>query len=793
MAFKPRIADAEPAVRVVRMTSPFTAIAVLLAAGFAQPLCAQTVPLPSGVQARSGNTSIRVDAVTDSILRVRIAPAGQWPEDSSWAVPAAERAERAPVRASGDGFATGPLVVHVDPGSLALTVTDAAGHVIVADAGQPIRFDGPTFTISKALPLGEHVYGMGDKTGTFDRRGESFVDWNTDSYGFQRDTDPIYKSIPFYIATGGPGGAYGLFLDNSWRSWFDFGHREAGTIAIGADAGPIDYYIIAGPTVRDVVRRYTDLTGKAPMPPRWALGYQQSRYSYMSADEVRSIAARLRKERIPTDVLWLDIDYQDRNRPFTTNAKTFPDLHKLASDVGAEGFKLVAITDLHIAYAPNQGYAPYDTGAAGDHFVKNPDGSVYVAPVWPGPSVFPDFTRARTRAWWGSLYKDFIADGIAGFWNDMNEPAIFDTLTKTMPLDTVHRIEGDGFTPRTASHAEIHNVYGMENSRATHDGELTLRPNVRPFVMTRASYAGGQRYAVTWTGDNSSTWDHLKLAVQQMLNLGLSGFAWSGADIPGFTGGASPDLATRWFEIGAFEPVFRGHSQKDTPRAEPWVDGPAQLAIRRRFIEERYRLLPYLYAVAAESARTGDPVMRPTFYDYPQMESVTCDQSIAFMLGPDLLIAGPPKPESPYPYDVCLPGKGWYDYWTGARIDRDQFSETPKLDHLPVFVRAGAIIAKQPLVQSTSETPKGPLELHVYPGADCRGEIYLDDGVSIEGPSLRQAVTCTVSAKGVSLSFGEREGAYRPWWKQIAVTVHGASPKRMLIADQPHAATIAIP
>jgi alpha-glucosidase len=237
---------------------------------------------------------------------------------------------------------------------------------------------------------------------------------------------------------------------------------------------------------------------------------------------------------------------------------------------------------------------------------------------------------------------------------------------------------------------------------------------------------------------------------------------------------------------------MRGHSAKDTPRAEPWVDGPEQLAIRRRFIEERYRLLPYLYVVAEESVRTGDPVMRPTFYDYPQMQSASCDQSMAFTVGSDLLVAANPKPESPYPYDICLPGKGWYNYWTGVPLAGDRTGEAPKLDALPVFVRPGAIIAKQPLVQSTSETPAGPLELHVYPGDDCRGEIYLDDGVSIRGPSLRQQVTCTMTPAGVSLRFGERQGSYRPWWKQIAVTVHGAATKHMVIADQPHAATIPI-
>jgi alpha-glucosidase len=733
--------------------------------------------------------SVRVTALTDSVLRVRVARSGKFGEDSSWAVPADVRHQGVPVRPTPDGFQTKALAVHLDRRTLQLTVTDLQGRMIVADAANAVALGGTAFSLRKTLPLGEHILGLGDKTGNFDRRGQSFVDWNTDAWGFQRDTDPIYKSIPFYIAAGGAGGAYGLFLDNTWRSWFDFGHRDAGAIEIGADGGPIDYYIIAGPTVRDVVRRYTALTGKAPLPPLWSLGYQQSRYSYMSADEVRGIAARLRKDRVPADVIWLDIDFQDRNRPFTTNSKTFPSLKKLASDVGAEGFKLVAITDLHVAYAPNQGYAPYDSGIAGDHFLKNPDGSLYVAPVWPGPSVFPDFTRASSRAWWGSLYKDFTADGIAGFWNDMNEPAIFDTPTKTMPLGTVHRIDRDGFAPRTATHAELHNVYGMENGRATFEGQLKLRPNVRPFVMTRASYAGGQRYAVTWTGDNSSTWDHLKLAVQQMLSLGLSGFAWSGADIPGFIGGASPELATRWFEIAAFTPVFRGHAANDAPRAEPWVDGPVHLAIRRKFIEERYRLIPYLYAVAEESALTGDPVMRPTFYDYPQMGNAPCDQSMAFTVGRDLLVAASPKPEQPRAYDICLPGKGWYDYWTGLPVASEKLNEKPKLDRLPVFVRPGAIIAKQPLVQSTAETPKGPLQLEVYPGDDCRGELYLDDGISISGPSLRQEIRCTVSAKGVTLSFGPRAGSYPAWWNQIAVTIHGARPRHVVIPDQPRAAT----
>lgn len=754
---------------------------------------AMAAPAPSvavsaqrdGAEVRIGTALLRVTALTDQILRVRIAPDGHFAEDASWAVPSAMRKASVAVHATEDGFTTAQIRVRLKEGRL--VVEDLNGKVISQDTIDPLTLHGTSFTLRKQLPITEHIFALGDKTGAdLDRRGQTYVDWNTD-VAFSSTRDPIYKSIPFYLAAGGPGGSYGLLLDNTFRAAFDFGHVDADSTIISAPDGPIDYYLIAGPSTAEVVRRYTDLTGRAPLPPLWALGYQQSRYSYMSADEVRQIAARLRSDRVPTDAMWLDIDYQDRNRPFTVNTKTFPDLAGLTGELKRDGISLIAITDLHIAQAPNQGYAPYDSGLAGKHFVRNPDGSTFVGPVWPGPAVFPDFTDKSARDWWGTLYKGFTADGIAGFWNDMNEPAVFETPTKTMPLDTVHHIASDDFAPRDAAHTEIHNVFGMQNTRATFEGLRKLRPDERAFVMTRATYAGGQRYAVTWTGDNSSTWDHLRLSVHQLINLGLSGFAWAGADVGGFTGGPSPDLLTRWFEIGAFTPIFRDHSAQGAPRAEPWVDGPEHLAIRRRFVEERYRLMPYFYALADRNARTGDPLMRPTFYDYPGLLNARgCDQSMAFTVGRSLLVAPPPKMESPQPYDVCLPAGGWFDLWSGKRVtghpspdQRDSdallLTETPRLDSLPAYVRAGTILPRQPLVQSLSEVPKGPLELHVYPGNDCSGDIYLDDGHSLgftRGAFLRQTIRCTRDGRGLHILFDKREGSFRPWWQHVAVIVH---------------------
>ena len=329
-----------------------------------------------------------------------------------------------------------------------------------------------------------------------------------------------------------------------------------------------------------------------------------------------------------------------------------------------------------------------------------------------------------------------------------------------------------------------------------------LRPTERAFVLTRASYAGGQKYAATWTGDNSSSWDHLKLSVSMLLNLGLSGFSYSGADVGGFTGGPSPDLMTKWFEIAAFTPFFRDHAGNDAPHAEPWVDGPEHLAIRRHFVEERYRLLPYFYSLAANNAQTGDPIMRPVFYDYPAMVTTPCNPAMTFTLGAKLLIGGNPKPESPQDYAICLPAGGWYDYWTGEPInavplDHDAYAKinaTPRLDSLPVFVRAGSILPRQALVQSTSQVPGGPLELHIYPGADCAGEIYDDDGHSMDfakGVFMRQAIRCTVGAHGVeTIAFEARQGSFKPWWHDIALVIHGANaPRSVTVGGKVFAAT----
>jgi alpha-glucosidase len=760
----------------------------------------QIVPGPHGITATAGGTSLEVDALRDDILRVRMWKGDAVPEDASWAVLPASRTSSVSVTSEPRGFATHALRVLIDE-HLALTVSDLSGNVVQKDAS-PVRWNRNRFTVSKQRENDDHFFGLGDKPGPLDRAGEVFTMWNTDAFGWQESTDPIYKSIPFFLHVS-HGRTLGVFLDNTWRSNFDFGHADPSEYTFGAADGPIDYYLMYGPEPRQVVTAWSWLTGPTPLPPLWALGFQQSRYSYFPESQLREVAERLRKDRIPTDVLWLDIDFQHENWPFTVNEEAYPDFKGMVQDLAKDKFKLVVITDLHVAKQPGVGYAPYDSGTAGDHFVKNPDGSTYVGTVWPGDSVFPDFTQARTRQWWGSLFKTFVDDGVAGFWNDMNEPAVFGTPEKTMPANIQSRIDEPGFKKRMATELEVHNIFGLENARATYDGELALRPNERPFVMTRASYAGGQRYGCTWTGDNSSTWNHLRMTVPQIINLGLSGFALSGADVGGFAGSPSPDLLTKWVELAAFQPIDRIHSAKGTRMHEVWVDGPEHETIRRRFIEERYRLMPYFYTIAEETSRDGLPIDRPLFLEYP--DDLTGETE--FMFGSRILVAPSSYLEEPVPYAVHLPPGTWYDYWTGdqiksgkpaGQVDLEQRDKviaqkplmvTPTLDQLPVYVRGGSILPIAPLTQSTSETPNGPLILRVFPlmpgfdspGEVCAGEVYTDDGHTLSfrnGEFARIHFSCSVAADGaITVQIAKQVGTWKPWWSEYRVEVVGFTPK----------------
>ncbi|HYT18840.1 MAG TPA: glycoside hydrolase family 31 protein [Candidatus Polarisedimenticolia bacterium] len=747
--------------------------------------------LKDGVELTSGSARVRVTVFRDGVFRVRLAPNGTFPKDFSWAV--IESPEPPAVKLEENQkeirIAAGSAVAVVQQSPLLINFSDAVGNVVLADEpGLPMAWNGKRVHVWKKMPADENYFGLGDKAGPMNRRNRAFTNWNTDEFGWQESTDPLYKTIPFFIGLRN-GMAYGLFFDNPYRSVFDFGKESRDYFSFGAEGGELNYYFIAGPDPKKIVEEYTAMTGRSPLPPLWTLGYQQSRYSYYPESRAREIVRTLREKKIPADAIYFDIDYQQGNAPFTVNREYFPTFEKMISDFRVQGMHTILITDLHIKKDPNHGYAPYDSGMTNDVFVKNPDGSVFVGTVWPGESVFPDFTLTRVRDWWGGLYKDFVGMGAAGFWNDMNEPALFLRADKTMPLDTVHRLD-DG---TTLDHHALHNVYGMQNVRATYDGLRKLQANERPFVLTRAAYSGAQRYAATWTGDNSSTWNHLKMSTPMLLSMGISGFPLIGDDIGGFAGSPTADLLTRWFEVGALNPIYRDHTAKGTADQEPWVHGPEHEAIRRKYIELRYVLMPYLYTGIEEASRTGLPLMRPVFLEYPQASDFYGDNR-DFLFGRDFFVA-PVTTEMVDAEEISLPPGEWYDFWTNTKLSsKEKLSLHPRLDEMPLYVRAGAIVPMQPLVQSTEEKPNGPLELRVYlPGSasnnDCRGTIYQDDGHTIayqKGEILRVNYSCQVSNGSVTVTSNVEKNAYQPWWKSAQVTLFGAAaaPKEVRIGEQ---------
>lgn len=724
--------------------------------------------------------ALHLDALADDVVRVRLVRDGERPRQrASYALdPGA--------RWSGPSewhVRDGEDAIEIETASLRIRVRTATGALVVTDRprGRPLieaeALDPGRVSHAISLDPSDRLFGLGDKAFGLDRRGETVEMWNTDAFKYQRGTDPLYKSVPFVLKVS-EAGAVGLFYDNSFRSRFDLGESRRDQMRYEADGGALDLYVLHGPTPLAVAEAFARLTGRTPMLPKWALGYHQCRYSYRDEAEIREVAAGFRDRRIPCDALYFDIHYMDGYRVFTWDADAFPDPPALLADLAADGFKSVVIIDPGVK-ADDPEYAAYREGQQIDAYVTLPDGTAFRGDVWPGPCAFPDFTSDRVRQWWGGLHEGLVSTGVDGVWNDMNEPAVFQARhveesmdaevdVGTIPDEARHDFEGEGGT-----HAEGHNVYGMQMLRATYDGLLSLRPDRRPFTITRAAYAGTQRYGTTWTGDNSATWDHLRLAVETCLSLGVSGLTFTGSDVGGFVGEPSGELLARWTQVGALTPLFRNHSAVDTPRQEPWLFGEEVERVCREAIELRYRLLPVFYTALWQAATHGTPILRPLPLVHPHDDGVRQSEALGFYVG-DGLLAYPVLDAGRTQAEVYLPDVpgGWYDLDAGEPLAGGQAHtvETP-LDRIPLFVRGGTVLPLAPIRQHTGE-PVDRLAVHVYPArgrhtswlyedpGDGYGDSWLgridleDDGESIH-------VTCAVT------------GEYVPEWTGWDVVVHG--------------------
>lgn len=719
-----------------------------------------------------GDGKLLVTALSPEIIRVRLLPSGKEEYEPSFAVVNRQfPAHQAKVLSTGDKstIQTSALHVNVWHKPFRLEVRDLNGKLLHEDHRErPTMQIGSATKTFKHLPASDQVYGFGEKTGRLNKRGMGlggyhYTMWNSDTYGYDSSIDPIYVSVPFYMVLNS-GKAYGLFVDNSHRSSFDIGREHPEMLSINVSGGELDYYFIYGPHPKAVVTRYTELTGKTPLPPMWSLGFHQSRWSYYPESRFRLLADTFRSKKIPADTLWLDIDYLDGFTPFVWNREYFPKPKKMIDDLRVQGFHVVTIVDPH----PKKqvGYHVYDQGIAGNHFVKNPDGTVFEGPVWPSQaernpanSVFPDFARSDTRRWWGDLHRELLDEGVAGIWNDMNEPAVWIPPANTMPLDVQHDRDGVPATQR-----EIHNVYGMLHTQATFEGLSRLRPNDRPFVLTRATFAGGQRYAAVWPGDNTADWISLRQSLPMLMGMGISGFAFVGADIGGFAGYPSGELFTRWLQAAVFSPFMRAHTEKATPDQEPWSFGTDFETINRRAIELRYQLLPQIYQVMEEASRTGLPALRPLMLEFPD-DPQTWSRDDQFMFGSDLLVA-PVLQEGANSREVYLPAGQWFAFDQG-RVEQGGKSirETVTLNSLPIFVREGAFIFRQPVVQHTGQMTGQPLLVDVYPAKSSTRNFYQDDGHSLayqQGHFSRREFSQQRTDNVVRIRIGASDGAFKP-------------------------------
>ncbi len=709
------------------------------------------------LELRAGTTGVRITILADDLVRIQADQQGTPPSGSSVAVEKTDWPEILPsAMLTGDSavLSTSQITVVVTKSPVRITVRKQDGTVLCQDDERGMAWDGANIRVWKKRQAGEQFFGLGEKTGALNRTGKAFAMWNSDIPAYKADTDPLYESIPFFYSLR-HGAVYGIYFDDTYRTSFDLGVESPDAYSFGATGGAIDYYVFAGQTPRQILGRFTELVGRMPMPPRWALGYQQCRWSYSPESKVRAIARTFRQKKIPCDVIYLDIDYMDGYRVFTWSPKNFPEPKKLLADLAAEGFKVVTIIDPGIK--ADSAYHAFQTGLADNAFLKYPDGRLYLGKVWPGICAFPDFTDAAARAWWGANFSVLIDAGVRGFWNDMNEPSVFDVPSKTIDLDVVHNDDG-----RRTSHAANHNIYGLQMTRATYDGVRALRPEERPFILTRASFAGGQRYAAAWTGDNVSSWEHLQLAVPMCLGLSISGQPFVGTDIGGFIGAPDGELFARWLQLGVFTPLMRAHSVINSPDKEPWAFGPVYEAVNRSTIELRYRLLPYIYNAMHRASITGIPPMRPLIFDFPNDDAYLMDET-DFLFGDDLLVA-PVLWPGQRTQDVRLPAGTWYDYWTDRefRGGANVTVEAP-IDRVPFFVKAGAILPTQQPMQYVDQAPVSPLTLTVYPADSSSTTYYGDDGISFgyrKGQYSERTITQQRSAARVVLTFTASEGSY---------------------------------
>ncbi|WP_046745791.1 glycoside hydrolase family 31 protein [Kordia zhangzhouensis] len=722
---------------------------------------------------------LQLRIVRDSVLRFRYTTTGTFKKDFSYAITkyASTGYNHLEIKEDDEKYivTTSKLICHISKEDMRVQLYDAKDNVLVNEDElgfhweESYEFGGNIVKMSKTVNERESYFGLGDKPEHLNLKGKRFQNWVTDSYAYGRHTDPIYKAIPFYTGLH-HNKAYGIFFDNTFRSYFDFAHERRNVTSFWAQGGEMNYYFIYGPQMQDVVENYTDLTGKPhQLPPLWALGYHQCKWSYYPESKVKEITQKFRELQIPCDAIYLDIDYMDGFRCFTWNKEHFPDPKRMVKELADDGFKTVAIIDPGIKI--DKEYSVFKEALEKDYFCKRADGPYMKGKVWPGECYFPDFTRPEVRDWWSGLFKELIEDiGIKGVWNDMNEPAVMEVPNKTFPDDVRHDYDGN-----PCSHRKAHNVYGMQMARATYQGLKKFNYPKRPFVITRAAYSGTQRYTSTWTGDNVATWEHLWIANVQAQRMAMSGFSFVGSDIGGFAEQPQGELFTRWIQLGVFHPFCRVHSSGDHGDQEPWAFDEDVTDVVRKFVELRYQLLPYLYTAFWNLVDHGTPLLK-SLVMFDQEDHQTHYRTDEFIFGDSILVCPIQEPNAKG-RRMYIPRGEWYNYWTDELVEggKEKWVDA-EIDSMPIFVKAGAIIPKYPIQQYVGEKKIEEVTLDVYykEGKEL-SQLFDDAHDGYDYTKGRYSLrTFKLTGKSKELIIQQhKEGKYTAEYEKFCINLHG--------------------
>lgn len=658
---------------------------------------------------------LKVTILRDSLIRFRFTTKGYFSNDFSYAIDKTQLHGYNFLEVTEEEtyfqVRTSKVKCKIQKADLRLSIYDLNDFLILEDElgfhwEESYEYGGNIVKMSKYAKDGECYYGLGDKATQMNLKGKRVENFATDQYAYQKDQEPLYKVVPFYIGLHNKQ-SYGIFFDNTFRTFFDFCQERRNVTSFWAEGGEMNYYFVYGPQMQDVVTTYTDLTGKPELPPLWVLGYHQCKWSYYPENKVKEITSKFRELQIPCDAIYLDIDYMDGFRCFTWNKNYFPDPKRMVSELAEDGFKTIVIIDPGIKI--DKDYWVYKEALEKDYFCKRADGPYMKGKVWPGECNFPDYTNPAVREWWAGLFKELIADiGVKGVWNDMNEPAVMEVPNKTFPMDVRHIYDGN-----PCSHRKAHNIYGTQMARATYHGVKRFAYPKRPFVITRSAYAGAQRYTSSWTGDNVATWEHLWIANIQVQRLSISGMGFTGSDIGGFAEQPTGELYARWIQLGVFHPFCRTHSSGDHGNQEPWAFDEEVINITRKFVSLRYQLLPYLYTMFWQYIEEGVPMLKPLVY-YDQDDTQTHYRNDEFIFGNQILVCPILEPNA-VGRRMYIPRGEWYNYWTNELfIGGKEIWIDTKFDEIPVFVKAGAIIPKYPVQQYVGELEFDELTLDVY-------------------------------------------------------------------------------